>query len=69
LVICLDADLLNSLLILPRRSPVQLEAENVVLRHQLNVVQRTASRKPKLTNLDRLIFVWLYRWFRTSCTQ
>ena len=42
----------------------RLEAENVVLRHQLNVLQRAASKRPKLTNLDRLIFVWLYRLFR-----
>jgi transposase InsO family protein len=59
-------DLLNLLLDLlaaTLKPRAKLEAENVVLRHQLNVVQRTASRKPKLTNLDRLIFVWLYRWF------
>ncbi len=42
----------------------RLEAEDVVLRHQLNVLQRAASKRPKLTNLDRLIFVWLYRLFR-----
>ena len=42
---------------------VRLEAENVVLRHQLNILRRAASKRPKLTNLDRLIFVWLYRWF------
>lgn len=53
------ADLLVSM-VKPR---ARLEAENVVLRYQLNVLRRTASKRPKLTNLDRLIFVWLYQLF------
>jgi transposase InsO family protein len=39
----------------------QLEAEVLVLRHQINVLKRRARAKPQLTNVDRLIFVWLYR--------
>ena len=41
----------------------RLEAENVVLRHQLNVLRRGAPKRPSLTSLDHLIFVWLYRLF------
>ncbi len=41
----------------------RLEAEVIVLRHQLNVLRRAAPKRPKLTNLDRLIFAWLYRLF------
>lgn len=41
----------------------RLEAENIVLRHQLNVLRRSAPKKPRFTNLDRLVFVWLYRLF------
>ena len=45
------------------RTRARLEAENILLRHQLNVLRRLAPKKPRLTNLDRLIFVWLYRLF------
>lgn len=38
----------------------RLEVENIVLRHQPSVLQRAAPRRPRLTNLDRLVFVWLY---------
>src|SRR3984893_4173934 len=43
------------------RSETRLEAEIVVLRHQLNVLRRKMPSRPRLTLLDRLIFVWLYR--------
>jgi len=39
----------------------RLQAEIVLLRHQLNVLRRSAPRRPRLTNADRLLFVWLYR--------
>src|SRR5579872_4575715 len=39
----------------------RLEAENLVLRHQANILRRRASKRLRLSNLDRLIFVWLYR--------
>jgi len=43
------------------KSRRRLEAEVVLLRHQLNVLRRTAPRRLRLTSMDRLIFVWLYR--------
>jgi hypothetical protein len=43
----------------PRR---QLEAEILVLRHQLNVLQqRVPRRPPRLRWVDRALFIWLYR--------
>ena len=38
-----------------------LALENVVLRHQLNVLRRRMPSRPRLSALDRLILVWLYR--------
>ena len=43
------------------RSKGRLEAEIVVLRHQLNVLRRGMPPRARLTLIDRLIFVWLYR--------
>src|SRR5262245_58200319 len=43
------------------KSRRRLEAENLVLRHQLNILRRRASRRLRLSNADRLAFVWLYR--------
>jgi hypothetical protein len=42
-------------------SKARLEAEIVVLRHQLNVLHRRMPSRARLTLIDRLIFVWLYR--------
>src|SRR5213080_2882558 len=39
----------------------RLEAENLVLRHQLNVLQQRAPRRLYLRWADRALFVWLYR--------
>jgi len=39
----------------------QLEAEIVILRHQLNLLQRRAPRRPHLRWVDRALFIWLYR--------
>jgi hypothetical protein len=47
----------------PLKTRARLEAEIVLLRHQLNVLRRRAPSKPKLTVADRMIFVWLYRLF------
>jgi transposase InsO family protein len=44
------------------RSRTSLEAENVALRHQLNILQRRSPKKPTLSNIDRLVFAGLYRW-------
>ena len=43
------------------RSHRRLRAENVVLRHQLNILGRRAPGRLRLSNVDRLVFVWLYR--------
>jgi hypothetical protein len=45
------------------RSRGALEAENLVLRQQINVLQRTAPKRPRFDSIDRLIFVGLYRLF------
>ena len=45
-----------------------LAAENLALRHQLMVLQRTA-RRPQLRSSDRLLWVWLARLWQNwrSC--
>ena len=43
------------------KSHRRLQAENMVLRHQLNTLGRRVPRRLRLSNLDRLVFVWLYR--------
>ena len=50
-------------LVAPFRTQAQLEAEITMLRHQLNVLQRQAASRPRLTAADRLLFVWLCRLF------
>jgi hypothetical protein len=45
------------------RSRAQLEAEILVLRQQINVLRRRASKRPHLKNIDCFLFVWLCRWF------
>ncbi len=46
----------------PFKSKVRLEAENAVLRHQLNVVRRRLPGRVRLTNHDRWFLIQLYRW-------
>lgn len=48
------------------KSRAQLEAENLVLRLQIFVLRRRMPKRAALTNIDRLLFVWLYRWFPTT---
>jgi hypothetical protein len=55
LIFCVLASLL--------KSRAKLEAENLVLRQQINVLRRRAPKRPHLNNTDRFLFVWLYRWF------
>jgi hypothetical protein len=43
------------------KSRRQLEAEILVLRHQLNVLQQRAPRRVHLRWADRVLFIWLYR--------
>ena len=45
------------------RSGISLRLENIALRHQLAVYQRTVKR-PKLRPSDRLFWVWLSRLWR-----
>ena len=47
----------------PFKSKLRLEAENAVLRHQLNVLRRKRHGRVRLTNHDRWFFIQLYRWF------
>jgi hypothetical protein len=46
------------------RSRAALQLENLALRHQIGVLQRSASKRPKLTRGDRLLWVWLSRIWR-----
>lgn len=51
----------------PFKTQARLEAEIVMLRHQLTVLRRKVP-KPKLVPSDRLLFVWLYRLFPSVLT-
>src|SRR5271169_3991070 len=48
------------------RSRAEVEAENLVLRQQINVFRRRMPKRPALNNTDRFLFVWLYRWFPST---
>jgi hypothetical protein len=39
------------------KSRAELEAENLVLRQQVNVLRRRMPKRLALTNVDRLLFV------------
>src|SRR5712691_13388354 len=43
------------------RSRTALQAENLVLRHQLNVLRRKSPKRVAFGNIDRLVFAALYR--------
>src|SRR5271169_848842 len=43
------------------RSRAAVELENLALRHQVGVLQRSARKRPRLTPVDRLFWVWLSR--------
>ena len=43
------------------RSRVALQAEVLVLRHQLNVLRRKSPRRVALGNIDRVVLIGLYR--------
>src|SRR5208283_5948916 len=45
------------------KSRARLEAENLVLRQQVIVLSRKSRSRVWPKNIDRLIFVWLYRLF------
>jgi putative transposase len=46
------------------RSRAALQVENVALRHQIGVLRRSMRKRPKLTPVDRLLWVWLSRIWR-----
>jgi hypothetical protein len=57
---------LTKLLLVARsrlKSRASLEAENLVLRKQVIVLSRKSWSRVRLRNIDRLILVWLYRFF------
>jgi len=43
------------------RSQAAVQAEILVLRHQLNVLRRSSPRRVALNNIDRLVFAGMYR--------
>ena len=43
------------------RSRAALGLENLALRHQIGILQRSARKGPKLILLDRRLWVWLSR--------
>jgi hypothetical protein len=43
------------------KSRRRLQAENLILRHQVYILGQRAPRRTRLSNPDRLVFVWLYR--------
>src|SRR6516165_6591209 len=43
------------------KSRRRLEAEILVLRHQLNILQQRAPRRLRLRWVDRALIIWLYR--------
>jgi len=49
------------------RSRARLEAENPVLRQQVIVLSCKSPSRVWLRNIDRLIFVWMYRLFPWKC--
>ena len=50
-----------SVLVFLFRSRVSLEAEILLLRHQLNIQRRHLPKRPTFSAMDRVIFVGLYR--------
>src|SRR6202790_1493615 len=50
----------------PFKSKLRLQAENAVLRHQLNVLRRRRHGRVLLSNHDRWFFIQLYRWFPST---
>ena len=59
MLISLKTLLTNLSSILHSRTALQLE--NLALRHQIGVLQRSSRKRPKLTLVDRLLWVWLSR--------
>ena len=49
------------------RSRVALQAEILVLRHQLNVLRRKSPKRMALGDIDRVVLIGLYRL--AVCTE
>src|SRR5215204_6965460 len=56
---CLAFCLAGVASVLKTRAALQLE--NVALRHQIGLLQRSAKKRPQLHAADRLLWVWLSR--------
>lgn len=50
------------------RSRAALQFENLALRHQIGVFQRSVRKRPRLTSRDRLLWVCLSRLWRDWCS-
>jgi hypothetical protein len=51
------------------KSRRRLEAENLFLRHQLNIALRRAPPRLRLYGSDRALSVWMTRIWPTVCTE
>ena len=41
------------------RARAALQLENLALRHQIGVLQRSVRKRPRLTAADRILWAWL----------
>lgn len=48
------------------KSRARLEAENLILRHQLGILRRQIPKRLVLSSLDRFVFVWIHRLFPSA---
>ena len=48
------------------KSRAELRAENLMLRHQVDILLRSSPKPVRTTSVDRLRFVWLYRLWPMS---
>jgi hypothetical protein len=52
------------------KSRCRLEAENLLLRHQLAIALRRAPPRPRLRGSDRALLIWMTRlWPSLVCTE
>jgi hypothetical protein len=51
------------------KSRGRLQAENLFLRHQLNIALRRAPPRPRLRGSDRALLVWLTRICPCPCRK
>jgi len=45
------------------KTPAELRLANIALRHQLGVLRRSAPKRLKIAASDRLLWVWLRRFW------